>query len=241
MIRRATLTRGRLGVVAVLDHHRELVAAEARDHVLGAQARAQPRGDRHQQLVAGGVAEAVVDGLEVVEVDEQHRELAAPVGDRGLDLVGEQRSVGEVRERVVVGLVVELLLEDRQLHDGLLEAVVLERDARVAGERVEQSQVVVVERAHDAEAVGEHDRADHALLAGERCDHRVGHAAGLEVALQASPAERGVERDRAAAAALEQLAHRVGDLGVDRLHQLAVAARADAASAATDSPRSRTG
>ena len=112
MIRRADRDRRDLGVVVVLDHHRELVAAEARDHVLGAQARAQARSDRHQQLVAGGVAEAVVDRLEVVEVDEQHRELAPPVADRGLDLVGEQRPVGEVRERVVVGLVVELLLKD---------------------------------------------------------------------------------------------------------------------------------
>ena len=72
MIRRATSDRGRLGVVGVLDHDRELVAAQAGDHVLGPQARAQARGDRDQQLVAGGVAEAVVDRLEVVEVDEQH-------------------------------------------------------------------------------------------------------------------------------------------------------------------------
>ena len=129
--------RGGLGVVAVLDHHRELVPAEARDQVLGPQAGTQARRDRHEQLVAGRVPEAVVDRLEVVEVDEQHRELAAAIGERTLDLVGEQRPVREVREWIVVGLVVELLLKHRQLHDGLLEAVVLERDARVAGERVE--------------------------------------------------------------------------------------------------------
>ena len=58
---------------------------------------------------------------------------------------------------------------------------------------------------------------------GQRRDHRVGHPARLQVALQAAAAERPVERDRAAAA-LEQVAHLVGDLGVDRLHQLAVAA-----------------
>ncbi len=34
---------------------------------------AQPLGERHQQLVADGVAEAVVDELEAVDVEEQHR------------------------------------------------------------------------------------------------------------------------------------------------------------------------
>ena len=85
----------------------------------------------------------------------------------------------------------------------------------------------MVERAHDPEPVREHDRADHALLAGQRGDHRVGDPAGLEVALQAPASERPVERERAGAAALEQVAQPVGDVGVDRLHQLAVAARAE--------------
>ena len=38
---------------------------------------AQPLGHLDQQLVAGGVAEAVVDLLEAVEVEEQHRPTAA--------------------------------------------------------------------------------------------------------------------------------------------------------------------
>jgi hypothetical protein len=63
----------------------------------------------------------------------------------------------------------------------------------------------VSERAHDAEPVGEHDHADHALLARERRHYRVGDAPCLEVALQPRAAERGVDRNRAAAAALEQL------------------------------------
>ena len=60
-----------------------------------------------------------------------------------LHLVGEQAAVGEVGERVVERLVVELLLQRAQLVHGLLQAVVLERDARVVGERLEQLQVLV--------------------------------------------------------------------------------------------------
>ena len=99
----------------------------------------EPRGDAAQQLVADGVAERVVDALEVVEVDEQHGDLARRARlERLAHLLAEQRAVGEPGERVVVGLVVELVLQVAQLGDGLLEAVVLERDAGVGGQRLEQ-------------------------------------------------------------------------------------------------------
>ena len=52
--------------------------------------------------------------------------------------LAEQRAVGEPGERVVVGLVLELVLQIAQLGDGLLEAVVLQRGARVGGQRLEQ-------------------------------------------------------------------------------------------------------
>ena len=38
---------------------------------MGRRAGAQPVGDATQELVAGSVAEGVVDGLEVVEIDEE--------------------------------------------------------------------------------------------------------------------------------------------------------------------------
>ena len=40
----------------------------------GAQEALQPRGDELQEPVAGGVAEAIVDQLEVVEVEVDHRD-----------------------------------------------------------------------------------------------------------------------------------------------------------------------
>ena len=171
------------------DHDRELVAAEARDGVLGAHAAAQALGDGDEQRVADAVAERVVDGLEVVDVDEQDGGLAV-VGELLAHALHEQRAVREVGERVVVGLVVELVLQGLKLVDRLLEPVVLERHGRVVGQRLQQAQVVGAERALEADAVGEHDRADRALLAGEHRDHRVADAAGLHVGAQVRGAER---------------------------------------------------
>ena len=52
--------------------HDELVAAEPGDDVLHADRARDPVGDEHEELVAGVVAEPVVDELEPVEVDEHH-------------------------------------------------------------------------------------------------------------------------------------------------------------------------
>ena len=55
-----------------LEQDRELVAAEPGRGVGAAQHRLEPGRDVDEEPVADGVAEAVVDGLERVEVDEQH-------------------------------------------------------------------------------------------------------------------------------------------------------------------------
>ena len=60
------------------------------------------------------MAEGVVDRLEVVEVHEQHGDgllVARLALQRVLDAVPEQRAVGETGDRVVEGLMCELLLE----------------------------------------------------------------------------------------------------------------------------------
>ena len=69
---------GGLGADRVVQEDPELVAAEPRDGVAGAQRRAQPRGDLLQQPVALVVAERVVDLLEVVEVHQHHRAGSSP-------------------------------------------------------------------------------------------------------------------------------------------------------------------
>ena len=77
--------------------HGELVAAEPGDQVLLADGAAQALGDLDQQPVAGLVAEAVVDDLEVVEVEEEDGDALARVGgplQRG-DERGAVRQAGE--------------------------------------------------------------------------------------------------------------------------------------------------
>ena len=129
-------------VVDVLEQHRELVAAEPRGEVAGAHRGGDPVGDRHQHRVAGRVAVLVVDRLEVVEVEEQHRRLAALAPQRLAEAAQELRPVAEPGERVRVGLHLEALLQLAHARDGLLEPVVLEREPGVVGERLEQPQVL---------------------------------------------------------------------------------------------------
>ena len=60
------------------------------------------------------MTEAVVDGLEVVEVDEHDADRGRATlrpHERVLDAVDEERPVGEARDGVVEGLVRELVLE----------------------------------------------------------------------------------------------------------------------------------
>jgi hypothetical protein len=60
-----------LHVRGVAEEHSELVAAEPSGHVGRPQHRMQPVTHGDEERVAGGMTKAVVDELEVVEVDEQ--------------------------------------------------------------------------------------------------------------------------------------------------------------------------
>ncbi len=92
----------------------EFVPADAGERVAAPHhAREAARG-LAQHLVAHEVSERVVDGLEVVEVHEQHREgLLVPRGavDGGLQTPREGRAVREVREGIVLRLVPQTLRE----------------------------------------------------------------------------------------------------------------------------------
>jgi hypothetical protein len=89
----------------VVDEHGELVAAETRHGVPGTRRLHEAVREGAQQRIAGAVAEAVVHGLEVVEVDEQHRRCHAigDVADRLVHAIRKQRTVGEQRQRIVEG------------------------------------------------------------------------------------------------------------------------------------------
>ena len=65
----------RVGLRAV-DQHRELVASDPREHGPVAHRLAQPERDPLQRQVPQFVAEGVVDRLEVVQVEQHHRQRA---------------------------------------------------------------------------------------------------------------------------------------------------------------------
>ncbi len=101
----------RLGLRSV-QHDPELVAADARDHGVVGQRRHDPLGHDAHHRVAGRVPERVVDGLEVVQVDEQHRPCGVGrcFGARRQQ-AREGRPVGEPGQVVAEGLRVQLGLE----------------------------------------------------------------------------------------------------------------------------------
>ena len=95
---------GRLFAVEVFEQQHELVAGEARDRVGGAHLALKVVGERDQQPVAVGVAVRVVDVLEVVEIDEEHRtvgRVALGARDGAGQPLAQQRAIGQVRQRVV--------------------------------------------------------------------------------------------------------------------------------------------
>ena len=100
----------------------ELVAADARDQVVLAEAGRQPGGHRLQQLVADGMAERIVDALELVEVEVEHGDalVVRQGGDGLVELLLQERPVGQVGKRVVPRHVGDLLLGLALLGDVLM-------------------------------------------------------------------------------------------------------------------------
>jgi hypothetical protein len=204
---------GRVGVGDPLQQDGELVAAEAGRGVAGAQAALEPPGRGHQQLVAGGVAEAVVAVLEVVEVDEQHAQVGRVGAGQGvLDPLGEQGPVGQAGQAVVEGLVDQLGLQLLAVGD-------------VAGVQHQPAHVGVLEQ------VGGHGLgvqpgavavADPPGLGGRhpRPQGRLGHEPGDPLAVVGVDQGEGVAVDQLARVVAEHPADRLavvadGPVGVD--------------------------
>ena len=207
-----------LGVADVVQQHGELVAAQARGEVAGLERAEQASGDRLQQLVADRVPERVVDRLEVVEIQEEDRVVAPARGQQLAEPIEEERAVGQAGQRVVEGLVLEAALELAQLGDEVLEAVVLQRDARVVGQRAEEGEVVAVEAAHRA-AVGDEEGADDARLARERGEHGALHAAAGQGRVEQRIGQRALEQPRGRVAVDERV-QGIGHVAIGEHHRL---------------------
>ena len=152
----------------ILEQDRELVPAEPRGRVAGTDRDPEPLADRLQDLIPGGMPESVGEELEVVEIEEEHRDPPrAPTAQSIEDMiesVQEQASVGQARQRVAVGLVVNLVVEP----------CVLERDGCLTGEQLGELEALLAEHVglmgrqlEDADRfAADHERQDdHALLA----------------------------------------------------------------------------
>ncbi len=178
------------GDVGVGQDQGELVAADARQDVAVAQDVAQRVADARQELVAGGVAEGVVDQLEAVQVEQHQRAgaaMAARAADLALELFLEAPAAEEARQRVAVGEVLQLVLEALALGDvdGLQDdqplAVGAEREAR-HGQGADVVAVAMLEAQLARGGPAREDVVEHALARasgrpGARSTRRCGRAA----------------------------------------------------------------
>ena len=142
-------------LVGVREPDGELVAAEASHHVVLADLLAQSCRDLHQQLVAGLVAQRVVDLLEAVEVEQQQGAdaIGVGVGQRLGDLPRQALAVGQSGQHVVQRL---LLLANRH-RGGLLHG----QQRREQEEDEDQLDL----RQHDQQGGhGQHGRGRHRVV-----------------------------------------------------------------------------
>ena len=106
--------RDRLRVFAeVGEEEDELIAAKTADRVIATYAVLHALADHLEQFVAGVVAEAVVDQLEAVEVDEGDRDaavVALRLQDGLVEALADQAAVRQAGQVVVVGDVMNTLL-----------------------------------------------------------------------------------------------------------------------------------
>ena len=124
--------RQRPRLAGAREHERELLAAEPRRHVALARCGPQHVGEAPQHLVAGVVAERVVDALEVVEVAAPAATARRPAErvEVGVDARLEAAAVAQAGERVVLGEVAQAV----ELARGL------DRADRLVGERPQRLQ-----------------------------------------------------------------------------------------------------
>ena len=196
-------------------HQREeLLAAAAHDDVGGAQDIAEQLRRPHQHLVAGAVAVAVVDRLEVVEVDDGDAEQAADADGRWLrQFAIEEAAIVDAREPVALGLVAQLLLQRLELLRtrlelgvGLGQLVVLDRQRVAFAAREPRLQHRPLEAELELGDLGEGLALElrgakqrfvcllePSGLAQRRGDRAEDHAAGVRQVL-AEPVERGLPR-----------------------------------------------
>ena len=118
--------RHRIAVTGLVENDQELVAALPAHAVAAADCLFQAPRHLLQYSIAGDMTEGVVDGLEVVQIEKQHRHrplLASGIDNRMLAAVARQHPVGQAGQRIMMGEKGNLLLR-------LAHPQVLRRQAR---------------------------------------------------------------------------------------------------------------
>ena len=208
--------RVRRGAHAV-EQDREFVAAQprqrgfaldARHRVRRAQRRLQPPRQADQQFVAGEMTQAVVDQLEAIDVEEEHREAraaAARAADQAFEAIHEQHAIRQARQRIGAARV--HLRPDARQHDREIQRL---RHVVVRAE---------IERVDDVLA---------AILRGHHDDRQFRHRVRLPHAFQrldaAHAGHHHVEQHRVDAAAAEHFQR--ARTALRRQHRIALAGEA---------------
>ena len=171
------------------DQRHELVAAQARDDVAAAHAAGDAATDLAQRLVAHRVAQAVVDQLEAVDVDEQQREaalVALGLRQRMAEALGEEGAVEEPGHLVArrhrldrADRVLQLLLALAQAIAQLADATA---DHREPGQREREQRPVEPFLLHVLDRLRPpvHQQIDHQGVGGQRVQRQGHQLAGAQ-------------------------------------------------------------
>ena len=157
----------RIAGVARRHDHAELLAADAADDIRASHGLARETGELHEQLVTGAVAVDVVDALEVVEVEHQHRHRV--VRARG---ARQLRAEAVVEEAVVVepGQRVGL----REMLEPRTDLRVVERQRGRVAEPLGELELVLGEGCVCPEPVDVERALERAARDQRHDDHRLG-------------------------------------------------------------------
>ena len=113
--------QSRARLIRAVEEDGELVPAEPGEGVAGSNRLPEAPAHGRQDLVAHRVTQTLVDDLEAIQVQQQHRDgrrVARPrPGKRPDDAVQEERAIRQRCQRVVVGLAQQALLDGTPLAD----------------------------------------------------------------------------------------------------------------------------
>ena len=96
------------GALRRIEQYDEFIAAEPRDHIVRAENRGDPDGNRTQQFIAGHVSQRLVHAIEAVQVDEEHGKMVATASEHVPRSFHQRGSVRQAAERIGIRRLAQL-------------------------------------------------------------------------------------------------------------------------------------